>query len=996
MALSKSNSRPAAFIPDDRQREAIEHVHGPMLVVAGAGTGKTSVLVHRIVRLVKEGHARPEEILALTYTRNSAAELKERVARLSGSSGIHTATFHDYCLDMLKRANRDFGVLDDADLWIYLRRRLRDLRLEYFVRAANVGEFLKDLLGFLSRCHDELVTPEKYTEYVARLERGELPIPRVTKSSKETTDEEVLGRCREIARVFQMAERWLTEENLGTFSHMITRAESLLDGDSSVLAQAKARAKFILVDEFQDVNFAQVKLLANLAGPAGNIFAVGDPDQAIYRFRGASSAAFDLFYRQFPSAKRVVLGINRRSRTPILRCAFAHIDKNPPAFAGKHGHALAYERTPLESARDLSPDGGLPPAARVEVISFTTREAEASDVVESIKSLRKKLRCRWSDFGVLYRQHPHRDALVRELADARVPFIIENMDVSDTPEVRDLFACLSAVIADGDDVSLMRVAALPQFDVDPSALRGATRTLAGRSREQKIVPLSTVLGEVSGGAEIMSTIAAAREEIERAAAQGRRALEIVASKFKLDTSSPILCAAVKFVDTWQTKKINQTTSLAEFLDYMTLFREAGGVLPLESDANQDAVRLMTAHLAKGLEFPHVFILRATSNSFPLSYRETLVEFPNDLRDPDSAGEGDSKVLHNEDERRLFYVAMTRARDTLQIYGKQGTGKKDPTPPGPIRELLAENSLRTMLVARNTLGAPVDLFAEESLGYPEPSRLCDWLNLTATEGLHLQLSASAVDTYERCPLQFKLQRDWRLAAQPVAAMQYGASMHRVLRTYFDSVRVGRPRTEQQLVDDFREDLASAGMQDVYQFELYEKQGIAQLKDFYAKAQAAAAPEVLHTEEWFEIKLGETRLTGRIDRMDRAADGSVIVVDYKTGKARDQEDADGSLQLSIYALAAREKWGYEVHSLVFHNLEGNVPVSTMRNDSELRMARDRVAAAAEQIAAGNFKPKVDFHCSFCSFRTLCPAKERRFPKLGKANSDSQDGRVLFPKT
>jgi len=951
-----------------------------MLVVAGAGTGKTSVLVNRIARLIKERHAKPTEILALTYTRNSACELKERVCALSGSSEVHTATFHDYCLDLLKRAGRDFGVLDEADLWIYLRRRLRDLRLEHFVRAANVGEFLKDLLQFLSRCHDELVTPDKYADYVAKLERGELPVPRVTKSNKQISDEDVLGRCREIARVFQMTEHWLLDENLGTFSHMITRAHSLLGSDPSVLAQARACARYILVDEFQDVNFAQVKLLANLAGPEANIFAVGDPDQAIYRFRGASSAAFDLFYRQFPSAKRVVLGVNRRSRTPILRAAFIHIDKNPPAFAGTHPHALAYERKPLESARDLMANSGLPPASPVELISFGTKEAEAGDVAATIKSLQKKLRCRWSDFGVLYRQHPHRDVLVRELADANVPFIIENMDVSDTPEVRDLFACLSVVIADGDDVSLFRVAALPQFSIDPQALRVSTRALASKSREGKIIPLSAELSGLPGGSAIIDTIAATRAEIEATRATGRPALEIVARNFQLDMRSPILSAALKFVDSWQTKKINRTTDLAEFLDYMTLFREAAGVVPLVSEPNENGVRLMTAHLAKGLEFPHVFILRAGSNSFPVSYHESLVEFPNDLRDPDSAGEGDSKVLHNEDERRLFYVAMTRARDTLHIYGKRGTGK-DPTPPGPIRELLKEPRLRTAIISRQTLGKPLDLFAEESLGYPEPSRLCNWLNLNPSVGLHLQLSASALDTYERCPLQFKLARDWRLSTQPVAAMQYGASMHRVLRTYFDSVRQGRPRTEQQLIADFRDDLASSGIQDPYQRDLYEKQGITQLKDFFAAAQTSSPPDVLHTEEWFEINLGDTRLTGRIDRIDRAADGRVIVVDYKTGKARDQEDADASLQLSIYAMAVREKWGYDVHSLVFHNLEGNVSVSTMRSDLELQVARERVAAAAEKIAAGDFKPIVDFHCSFCSFRTLCPTKERHFPNLGK---------------
>ena len=160
----------------------------------------------------------------------------------------------------------------------------------------------------------------------------------------------------------------------------------------------------------------------------------------------------------------------------------------------------------------------------------------------------------------------------------------------------------------------------------------------------------------------------------------------------------------------------------------------------------------------------------------------------------------------------------------------------------------------------------------------------------------------------------------------------------------------------------------------------------MKDFFAAAQRSTPLEVLHTEEWFEIKLGETRLTGRIDRMDRAADGSVVVVDYKTGKARDQEDADDSLQLSIYAMAAREKWGYDVGSLVFYNLEENVPVTTARSDAELRIAAERVAKAAAQIAAGEFKPKVDFHCSWCSFRALCPAKEKHFPNLGRAESEN----------
>jgi DNA helicase-2/ATP-dependent DNA helicase PcrA len=1010
MPVAKSNFRSAHFLPDDRQREAIEHIHGPVLVVAGAGTGKTSVLVQRIANLVEAGHARPDEILALTYTRNAANEMRERVCTLIGE-GVRAATFHDCCLDLLKRAGHDFGVLDDTDLWIYLRRRIRELHLQYFVRAANVSQFLSDLLGFLSRCHDELVTPEKYSQYVTRLERGELPIPRVAKSKNQLDDSEVLGRCREIARVFAAVERWLQEDGLGTFSHMITRAHALLQSNASVLAAERAKARFILVDEFQDANFAQVKILAALAGTEANLFAVGDPDQAIYRFRGASSAAFELFHRHFPAARRVVLQKNRRSTTPILRCAFALIDKNPPVFAKQSDAAPAYHREPLQSAREeeATRQGGTLLSPPVAAVSFAVKEAEGPDVASVIAEVQRKLRCKWKDFAVLYRSHAHRDDVIRELADAEIPFAIENLDVSDAPEVRDLFACLRAVSSVGDDISLFRAAALPQFNVDPVQLRAAMRSLArdGRDaksgqdgiqeRDRRPTSLAAVLDRVPGGSAVLEAIRAARDEIKRAApngaeeksgeANGRDALAIIARKFQFNSSSPIVRAVFDFVAAWQAKPIHQPADLNHFIEYLGYFREAGGVIPLPTDESADAVRLMTVHLAKGLEFQHVFILRANSNSFPASYRETLVEFPNNLRDPDSVAEGDDRTLYGQEERRLFYVAMTRARDTLHVYAKQGIGK-DKTPAGYVRELLQEPGLRPWLVSRaaRPSQATIEIFAAASPAYPAPSRSTEWLNLPATSGLHARLSASAVDTYERCPLQFKLERDWRMPRDIPAAMQYGAAMHRVLRAYYDSVRAGRPKSDDELLELLREDLSSAGMQDRYQHELYEKQGTEQLQDFLEAARATPL-EVLHTEESFEIRFGETAVVGRIDRIDRTPDGNVVILDYKTGKARTQEDADESLQLSIYALAAQEKWGYRVGALAFHNLEGNVTVATRRSVLQLEDAKERVQSAAAGIAAGDFRAKVDFHCAFCPYRSVCPAKEKQMPRMIADDSQSK---------
>lgn len=979
--MSALKSKSTLFVPDSRQREAIEHVDGPMLVIAGAGTGKTSVLIHRIARLISEGHATPDQVLALTYTVAAAAEMRHRLRALLGKE-IRCATFHDFCLDLLKRAGKDFGVLDEKDLWIYLRKRVHELRLEHYVRAANVGEFLNDLTDFLGRCHDELITPEKYAGYVARLARGELPVPRVSKSKDELTDDEIIARCEEISRVFTMTEGWLREENLGTFGHMMTRAYELLVEDGKLLAAEQDRSPFILVDEFQDANFAQIEILSLLAGDSANVFGVGDPDQAIYRFRGASSAAFQLFRRHFPQTKLVVLGKNRRSTTPILQCAFAVVDKNPTVFASGDATAISYQRAPLQSARDHEADEQGIGVLRlpVEAVAFAGKSSEAPDAVHIMEDLKRSSRCGWKDFAILYRSHVHRDELAQELLERNIPFSIENMDVSDTPEVRDLFACVATVVDLGSDASLFRVAALPQFEVEPEELRSALRKIAQEAKRDVVVPLASLIDSVTGGRAVIEAVCRARDEVSRKKAKTRAALELIARQFKLDLNSAALQTALKFAAEWETKPTTKTKELGEWMEYLEYFRQAGGVIPMTANTDEQAVRLTTAHGAKGLEFTHVFILRAASNSFPTHYRERLVEFPKELRDPDSAAAGDDKKLHEQEERRLFYVAMTRARDSLHIYGKQGIGK-DKTPAGIMRELIGNAKLKPWLRFRPALPLQPELISLAAVGDDAAARashLPRWLALPPVDGLATRLSASAIEAYETCPLQFKFEREWKLSRQLHAAAQYGAAMHRVLRTYFDSIRLNRTRTDEEWLHLFRDDLASCGIEDEYQRELYLQQGIRQLSDFLAASHSSPMPDVLHTEEWFEVQIGGTKLAGRIDRIDRAHDGSVHIVDYKTGKARSQEDADESLQLSIYAMAAQEKWGYRVGELTFQNLEGNVAVVSGRDEFQLERARERVKEAARNIADGNFQPEIGFHCNFCSFRGLCPAREKPAPR------------------
>jgi DNA helicase-2/ATP-dependent DNA helicase PcrA len=963
-----------SILPDERQREAIEHVHGPMVVLAGAGTGKTTVLIQRIARLIREGHARPEEILALTYTENAAAEMQQRVrAELEGTNidGLETCTFHAWCNNLLHQQGAAFQLLDEKDLWVYLRRRIRELKLKYFVRAANVSQFFDDLLDFMRRCQDELVGPEQYAEYVSRLERGEVPLPRVAKAKKqaELDRAEILDRCREISRAFTTVEGMLCEKNLGTFGHMISGAHALLKNNSALLEEERARIKFLLVDEFQDANFAQVEILSMLAGPAANIFIVGDPDQAIYQFRGASSEAFMLFIRHFPKAKMIVLEKNRRSLAPILGCAFGIVNENPAVFADK-GSPIRYQRSPLESWRESSANsdgGGESPGQPVEIVTWGDKEVEAADIARRIQKKRKELHCEWKRFAVLYRQHSHREELVNELAERGIPFSIEGLDVLDTPEVRDVVACLSVAVNPKDAANLFRVAALPQYGINPKELKAAMRAV---KRDELELP--RVLENLPGGARVLADVANVHGEVEQEETTALNSVHVVIRQFSL-RGNPAVSTFVEFIERWQKSVTTETARAPEFLEYLGYFRQArGSSIPLPA-SKEDGVRLMTVHAAKGLEFGHVAIVRGSSTSFPCAYREPLVEFPHELRRSPSTQ--DDKLLHEQEERRLFYVAMTRAEDTLTILAKEGTGK-DKRPTKFLREMIDELPYRKFWRMHAAQAVQDRLFgeAEEERVAIERSNVAAWLLAGTTGDFVKGLSASAIDTYQQCPLRFKLERDWNLPRDVPASLHYGAAMHRVLFTFYQAQRYGREISDEQLLGSFRDDLASAGIADRYQYDLYLRQGKEQLVQFLEWARAGVPPEVLETEQKFDLLVEGTKVSGRVDRVDRVGSDGVAIIDYKTGKPKNQKDADESLQLSLYALAAKEVWGMRADRLVFHNLEDNTAVVTTRNEGDLEAAKIKVRKTAEAIAAGKFAAKPGHHCGFCPYRNLCPATEK----------------------
>ena len=674
--LPQSSSEPSpATGPADKTREqlntsqraAVRHGEGPLLVVAGAGTGKTRVITERVRYLLESDAALPgESIVALTFTDKAAGEMKYRLTRAVGERGraVFVGTFHAFCSALLTERNPQLETLENEDHWILLRRNLRVLALERYRRLAEPGQFLGDFVKFFSRCQDEVVTPDDYERYVAELaERTARERASLTEDERAAREEEV-ARQQEIARAYRASDTLLRETNRLTFGMQLLDAVRALDDDPALLARLRERYRYILVDEFQDTNIAQIELLRRLAGDRRNIVAVGDDAQAIYRFRGASFGSFTIFLERFAGVGRG----DRRGAEPFLRLLVDNY-RSTGRILRVAGRVTSFiERSPLLPQKELVPHK--PEGDKVRIAAFASATDEARWIAAEIDRLHAAGRP-WRSFAALYRIHAHRHQLVAALEERGIPLVIRNLSILDHPLVRDLLAYLRLLVKPHDNVACARVLAAPAWGLEPAELVRLCER-AGKAKTSLWDALQAAQTELPfAGAEGGSTrrtdeLVAGLGELRRKAQRAPATEVFDALAIWLDL--PVVVSAgdrryidrlAQFLRNWGPK--SATSRLAEFVEYLDFFAQAGGQINLEQDAG-DAVQLMTVHSAKGLEFDHVFVLRLTQRAFPIGTRTTVLEFPEKLMKE----ERPSGDFHTQEERRLFYVALTRARERLTL------------------------------------------------------------------------------------------------------------------------------------------------------------------------------------------------------------------------------------------------------------------------------------------------------------------------------------------
>ena len=559
---------------NDAQRRAIRHGEGPLLVIAGAGTGKTRVITERIRHLLQLDETLcGENILGLTFTKKAAGEMKARVVKATGERGkaVTLATFHSFCETLLAEADPKRVMLDEFDHWILLRRNLRRLRLEKYRRLADPGQFLNDFVEFFSRCQDELVSGEDYQRYAAGLAAR-------LEAERETLDEDALAERletvalqQELARAYRASEELLREKNLVSFGSLITGAVGLLERDAQLRDALQKKYRYILVDEFQDTNIAQLRLLELLAGPERNIVAVGDNDQAIYRFRGASFGSFKLFLERFAGWRegqdstrfRVALTENYRSTPNILRVAMQVIGQNTVS--------ADFPKTVLSPNK--------PQGEKIRIVELATPEEESRWVASELERIHGTGR-RWKDFVVLYRQHAHRDHLVEELSRRKIPFVIARLSILEHPLVRDVLAYLRLMAAAYDDIACARVLAAPAWQLAAADLV----RLAMRARKEKKaiydllqVPQGKLAFDRSQAAlgQLVEFVSSQRKILRRCTA--REILGALTEWLEIpqrakEQDRRYVTRLAEFMKEWEAK--SETRGLAEFIEYLDYYGQA--------------------------------------------------------------------------------------------------------------------------------------------------------------------------------------------------------------------------------------------------------------------------------------------------------------------------------------------------------------------------------------------------------------------------------------
>lgn len=858
--------------PNDDQRAAIIHRGAPYLLTAGPGTGKTQTLTARIASLLAEKDTDPRSLLVLTYSNKAAGEMSDRIAAddPGAAAAMWMGTFHAFGLDILRRFGDRIGIdpafqmLDRAAQVELLEDEFPRLGLVHYRNLFDPANVISDILNAISRAKDETCDANDYAGHVKAAKREARP---------GSEEEQAAAAAEEIARVYARYEE-LKGPRRVDFGDLVMLPVKLLEKDAEVRDHFTKTYTHVLVDEYQDVNRASVRLLQLLRPNGENLWAVGDLRQSIYRFRGASSHNMRLFKEQdFPTAEERRLAINYRSRKEIVDTFVA--------FAGEM-------RAGKGTDRDLEADRGK--CGHKPELRTTDQPGMTSALIAQAIAEQGKAGTRFRDQAVLCTGNDRLARIGRELEALNIPVLYLG-SLFERPEIKNLLALLH-LLADPRGVALARVSTLPGFEMALSDLAPAIEALRAETqlppRWLSTVPVASV---TPGAAQAMTAIATMLRDFDADSDPWRVLTSILLDRSeivrKLAASDSVQDRS-SMIAIWQFMNFLRAQPAGQGRPIPRLLARIRRLLRLDDDRELrqlpaaaqsiDAVRLLTVHGSKGLEFPVVHLPGMNVNTLPRAYRTSPCPPPPGMIAGAAADPAiELKQAHEEEQQCLFYVALSRARDRLFLYA----------------ETRDKRGSRTLSSFVGLCGNAIEQFAiQPTLRLPEPAdhKLLD------IDVSDVTFEASKIALYRRCPRRFLYTHVLKLGGRrdDTPFMR----LHEAVRQIVEAIAGGEDLSDDAIMARIEAECSLQGLDDHGYVEEYRAFGAAMAKFFLSCRDGYRRAE----RPVLRLSLDGGEIIVTPDELLTDSTGTPVLRRIRTGHR--PSDAEDDLESAALLLAARQ--------------------------------------------------------------------------------------------
>ena len=889
-----------------KQKEAVDMIEGPVMIIAGPGTGKTQIIAMRIANILAKAQVNPSNILALTFTNSGAYAMRKRLLDIVGPSSyaVSIDTFHSFCNEIINTFPEKFltarrlNQLTDLEQILLVQSILDKNHFSYLKPFKSPYHYQKSILSSINKLKQENVTPENFKEIITNEIKSfdniddlyhEKGTYKGEMKGQYKAQLEGLKRNQELAIIYKKYQKTLSEEGKYDYADMILFVLDAFKSDPDILSYYQEKYLYILVDEYQDTNSAQneiVRLLGSFYDNP-NIFVVGDDEQSIFRFQGASLENILSFSKTYAEAKIIVLKDNYRSSQEILDLSRALISQNKNQIFNR-----------LQISKNLK--SNIKTKGKILLAEFSSKENENYFVARKIEKLIKD-KTNPSEIAVLYKEHRDAEELVGMLGRLNIPYRLEiGGNILEDEEIKKVLNILRVLdFRTPNDSLLFEIMHYPFFNLLPLDIFKITRHAS--------VSYKKVLDIISGNLKPLglkkpkfvqkffetlldlesfsknNTFTSTFEHIINSTGYLDYLLKLPDSVHHLNRLQ-ILFSEIKKLNTHQ-KSLN-IKSFLKYLDDLTendlVIKDTG----VESDFS--GVNLMTAHKAKGLEFENVFLIKLIDKHWGNKTKRELIKLPDGIL----SIQKNANDLNDEEERRLFYVGLTRAKKNIYLTYATNYGEADISRLAIPSKFLAELPTKNLIKLdttklENNFTNKLELAFKENKWHPG-KELKDFIKSIIEKFF---LSATSFNSYLTCPKQFFLDHIIRVPKAKDFNQSYGTAVHKALENLFlIQIRDGKIPTKLNFIHFFVKALDDEILTST-EYERAKIDGAEVLEKYYEyyKDEIVKKGPPISCEYNFKshnVHFGVVPITGKIDKIEMidSVANTVRIVDYKTSKPK----------------------------------------------------------------------------------------------------------------